>query len=255
MATYQLRAMSFGEILDGAFTIFGRQFPVLMGILLVSEGLPFALMMYSVLAIGGVAFEPMYLGLFSLSLLLFMIGGLWAAGAIVHVVSEGYLGRSPTVGEALGFALGKMWGLLVSGLVKYLLIIFASIFLIVPGIIVACGYAVVAQVVVLEGGSAIDALGRSWSLTKGFKGKALGLGFVIYVLASLPGAAMGVLAIFVPSLAMPLDLVGRVVGFMLYPLIACAFTLFYYDLRVRKEAFDLVHLSEQLGFGSEPAGA
>lgn len=34
---------------------------------------------------------------------------------------------------------------------------------------------------------------------------------------------------------------------LLYPLLTCVFTLFYYDLRVRKEGFDLEMLSGQVG--------
>lgn len=253
MATYQLRAMSVGEIMDGGFVIFRRYFGTLMAILVVCEGIPLALMIYSGLATAGVNFTPANIGLFLLAWLLFGIGGLIAAGAIVHVISEGYLGREPTVGGALTFALGKIWGILVAGIVKYLLIGLAALFFIVPGIIVACGFAVVTQAVVLESGSALDAIGRSWRLTKGFKGKALILGFIIYVLVSLPGLAMGVLAGLFPPLETVFGVIGQVVGFMIYPLVACTFTLFYYDLRVRKEAFDLEHLSRQLHFGPEPA--
>jgi len=34
---------------------------------------------------------------------------------------------------------------------------------------------------------------------------------------------------------------------VLYPAISCVVTLMYYDLRVRREAFDLQMLSQQLG--------
>jgi hypothetical protein len=34
---------------------------------------------------------------------------------------------------------------------------------------------------------------------------------------------------------------------ILYPAISCVFTLMYYDLRVRREAFDLQMLSQRLG--------
>jgi len=33
------------------------------------------------------------------------------------------------------------------------------------------------------------------------------------------------------------------------PLLSCIFTLMYYDLRVRREAFDLQVLGQQLGIG------
>jgi hypothetical protein len=49
-------------------------------------------------------------------------------------------------------------------------------------------------------------------------------------------------------LAVPLALVTL----LIYPLIACVFTLFYYDLRVRKEGFDLEVLSGQLGIAPQP---
>jgi hypothetical protein len=41
--------------------------------------------------------------------------------------------------------------------------------------------------------------------------------------------------------------VVAVVSLLIYPLLSCVFTLFYYDLRVRKEGFDLEMLSQQLG--------
>ncbi len=38
-----------------------------------------------------------------------------------------------------------------------------------------------------------------------------------------------------------------IVRLLFYPLLTCVFTLFYYDLRVRKEGFDLEMLSGQVG--------
>ena len=44
-----------------------------------------------------------------------------------------------------------------------------------------------------------------------------------------------------------LSVVTIVLGVVLAPILPCALTLLYYDLRVRREAFDLQILSEQLG--------
>ena len=41
--------------------------------------------------------------------------------------------------------------------------------------------------------------------------------------------------------------VGSLLGIVLAPILPCALTLAYYDLRVRREAFDIQILSEQLG--------
>ena len=39
---------------------------------------------------------------------------------------------------------------------------------------------------------------------------------------------------------------AELLSFLVYPFMAAVVTLFYYDLRVRQEAFDLEHLSAQL---------
>jgi hypothetical protein len=61
--------------------------------------------------------------------------------------------------------------------------------------------------------------------------------------------------VFVPGLDTTFSVGGQLLQLMVYPVVACAFTLFYYDLRVRKEAFDLDHLGRQIGLEVEPAEA
>jgi hypothetical protein len=54
-------------------------------------------------------------------------------------------------------------------------------------------------------------------------------------------------AAFVPALETVIGVAAQVLSFVVTPLFACVFTLFYYDLRVRQEGFDLDHLSRELG--------
>lgn len=252
MATYQLRPMSLGEILDGALAIYRRYFATLVSIAIVCEGIPAVMNTYVLL--GGGMFEHPVMWL--LAFVFSGIGGLIAAAATVWVISEAYLGRDPAMGDALSYAVGKLMPLFVAGLVKYLLVVIALIFFIVPGIVVACGMAVVAQAVVLEDlPSGTDAIGRSWYLTKGYKGKALGIGFVVFALILLPLFITGALAVFMPGLDTTFRVGGLLLQLLIYPVVSCAFTLFYYDLRVRKEAFDLDHLGRQIGLGVESAEA
>jgi hypothetical protein len=252
MTTYQIRAMSLGEILDGAFAVYRRHFGTLFGIAVVCYGIP-ALLDIMVELRGGVLYAW---GTWTLARVLNAIGGLIAAGATVKVVSDAFLGQEPVMGDAMYFAAGRMWRILVAGIAKYLLILLASILLIVPGIIVACGYAVVVQAVVLEDLAApTDALGRSWSLTRDFKGKAFFLGVVLFALLMIPTLMVGSFAALVPVAAVFLTSLAMVVQLLVYPVFGCAFTLFYYDLRVRKEGFDLEHLGTQLGVSVAPAGA
>jgi uncharacterized membrane protein len=121
------------------------------------------------------------------------------------------------------------------------------LFFLIPGVVIACGYAVVAQSVVLEDPrSGIDALGRSWDLTRGYKGKAFVLGLVMFTLILLPFIVALALTVVLPYWEVVLSIAGQLLQ---------AFTLLYYDLRVRKEGFDVHHLSRQLGLEVETAEA
>jgi hypothetical protein len=242
MAGYELRPMSIGETLDGAIAIYRESFPVLVSIAVVTQGVPTVINAYAGLS-GGLVAEP---GLVILASILGGIGGLLAAGATVWVISEAYLGHEADLGDSLRYALSRAWSLLVAGFLKYFLMLVGLVFFIVPGIVVLCGLAVVSQVVVLEQEGGVRSIGRSWELTKGYRGKAFVLGFIVFFLFYLPIIAFGVLAAVLPSLETFFSVGGQVVGLLIYPIIVCAFTLYYYDLRVRKEAFDLEHLHREL---------
>jgi len=252
MATYQLRPMSLGDILDTAAGVYRRYLGTLTSVAIVCLGLPTAASIY-LQARGGVLLHPWLV----LALTLLQgLGSVVCAGAVVWVVSEGYLGRDPTAQEAIAQAFDRFGQIFVSGFAKYLVTALACLLLIVPGIIVACGYAVTVQTVMLESlDSGTDALGRSWALTKGFKGKAFLIGLVVFLLISIPEMAAGVLAALMPASREMFAVTASLLQIILLPVMACALTLFYYDLRVRKEAFDLEQLSAQLGGVVAPARA
>jgi hypothetical protein len=247
MATYELRPLAVGELLDATFGIYRRHFGTLLGIGVVCHGPAAVILLYAGLAGGWM--QHLWLAL-EYAVLAF-IGGLLGAGATLHAISEAYLGREPAVGQSLLFAIGKIWALFVAGLARGLVVALACVLLIVPGVIVACGYAVTSQVVVFEELAApTDALKRSWTLTKGFKGKVFVLAVVVFLLLAVPGAAISMLG----GAGSPAgELLSSIVSLVLNPILACAFTLLYYDLRVRKEAFDLELLGRQLGL--EASGA
>jgi len=199
------------------------------------------------------------------------------AGSI-RVISDSYLGRDPQFGDSLQFGVGKMVPLFLVGLGKFLLIVLlglvcalvigvtfsaggAALLLVVieaigavwAVIYVGCGYMVTTPVVVLESlSSSFEAFGRSWELTRGERGRVFGLMFVAGLIANaLPsfvltavGAVVGQVA---PGAMFGWTVIAAVLPVVLTPIVPCVLTLAYYDLRVRREGFDLQLLSEQLG--------
>jgi hypothetical protein len=240
--------MSMGEILDASFALLRHHAGVFFGIAIVCQGAPTALSLF--VQFGGGAAQHFWL--YVLGQVLSMFGYLLVTGASIRVVSQAYLGHDPGMADALGFALAKLGRTVSAGLAAGILMALATLLLIIPGIIVVCGLAVVVQAAVLEplrGG--VDGVGRSWSLTKGFKWKAFGLYAIVFILFLLFLLGFGVVAAIAASIFRPL-IVPAVIGLglvflLLYPFTSCVFTLFYYDLRVRKEAFDLELLSQHLG--------
>jgi hypothetical protein len=244
MATYELRPLGSGEILDRGITLYREHFAILLGVAGVCQGPAAVVNLYVALG-GGLFVHPIAAGA---AVVLGFFGLLLAGGATLRVISRAYLGSEPALGDALAFAAKRLWPLFVAGLASGLLVGLGMMLLVVPGLIIGCGYSVVSQVVVLEAPERpTDALGRSWALTKGFKGKALGIGFVTYVLVILPGAAVVFFTRSAPEVGQVAD---QLLSLVLKPILVCVFTLFYYDLRVRKEAFDLEVLGQQIGFAA-----
>jgi hypothetical protein len=215
-------------------------------------------------------------------ILLYYVASLVLTAGTVRIISDSYLGRTPRLHDALALGLSKIGSLIAVGLgkgvilflvmvalgivvavlaalakgmgaVAVLLILVACVIGAWLGAFVACGYGVTTPVVVLETlGSSFDAFGRSWELTRNFKLKVLGLGLVAILLTNtLPSlvfrAIGGVFLPSVPALGLTLTALGYLLPLMLAPVLAAVITLMYYDLRVRREAFDLQVLSQQLG--------
>jgi Membrane domain of glycerophosphoryl diester phosphodiesterase len=250
-----LRPLSVGEILDTSFSLYRRHFAALASVSLVCTGLPLVLRLFLEAAGGIFTNIPLAL-LYVLSL---VVLSLVATGATVFIVSESYLGRPLTAREALARATPYMGRILVCSLLMALVVGLGFLLFVIPGIILGVGLALAIPVVVLEparGASA--ALSRSWELTRGSRWRIFGLGVTLVVLLYVPVVAVsGLVAVLLPHGAGPSFAtasvstiialaIGGVVQLFIYPLFYCVLTVTYYDLRVRKEGFDLELLASSL---------
>ena len=255
MAPPVLRPLSAGEILDVSFSLYRRHFRALAAVALVCTGIPLVLRLF--LQASGGFFANLTLTL--LYLIVLVVLNLVATAATVFIVSESYLGRPIGPREALDRAAPYIGRVLACSLLMTLAVGLGFVLLIFPGLILAVGLVLAIPAVVLEPGlSASGALARSWELTRGWRWRMFGLGVTLLVLLYVPVLAIsGLIALALPgSLGGGLGptMVGAVVGLaigglvqiFIYPLFYCVLTVTYYDLRVRKEGFDLELLASQL---------
>jgi hypothetical protein len=125
----------------------------------------------------------------------------------------------------------------------------AAFFFVLPWLFLSL--ALVAPAVVFEGLGPIAAIRRSFHLMDRARLRTLGLYFLIGIISSILGLVFGIvfLVSFVsePTLRVVLQALATIAsGAVSGPLLYGAIVLLYYDLRVRKEAFDLQLAAEAL---------
>ena len=238
MSAPVLRPLSAGEVLDVSFGFYRAHFVPLVTIAALSRVVPDSLGIY-VEQLGGIM-ANLSLGIVQLllSVVLSMIG----VAATTSVVSDAYLGRSMQAGEALRRALGLL-GRLTGVSIGSGMIIFAGfILLVIPGLIAMSGLALASVVVVLEGKPAVEAMQRSWDLTKGFRRKVLGVLSITLLFLVVPGFVIGVVSAITsdsPEPGIVMMVANSVLALFVFPFVYVATVVLYYDIRVRKEGFDL----------------
>jgi hypothetical protein len=264
MPQLDLRPLSLGEILDHTFSLYRRHFLLFLGIAAIPHLLTLGLNLVQILvlhpgptgALGQrntpLSSGPLALGIVGVGVWLFvyLVAYLFAQGGTIYAVSDLYLGRGTTIGASLRRMWGQLLNLLGVSILNGLAIGVALIFLIIPGIYVACRLITCVPAALLEDLGARESLERSFALTKGSAGR----GFVIYLLYvvllyaaillfAIPFGVMLAMSAKDPGMArsaLALMQVGNFfAGVLITPFFLIAISVFYYDLRVRKEGFDL----------------
>ncbi len=274
MATADLRPMTLGEVLDRTFTLYREHFLLFAGIAalpyLVMLMLNFGLLFLRTTAEQGPAniqspglLGGVVLGAFGgLFLLLLMMGV--AHAATVSAVSDLYLGRPTNVRDSYGQARGSIFTVIVVIVLSFLASSVAAIFLIIPGIYLFCRLAVAVPAAIVERNTSVGSLERSMELTKGYGWQVFLLLLLVWVIGmvvggvlQLPGSIFMFTAIATkhqPSIAlMAYNYIAQFLSQVLVgPIGTISASLMYYNLRVRKEGFDIQHLMNSLASAPRP---
>jgi hypothetical protein len=229
-----LRARSVGEILDLAFQLYRSRWSQMA----TATGL-LVLPLLALEAIAPMSALPM---LEQLGNLFFLA----ASAAVVVIASEAYLGREVAAADAVrtvGSRFLSVWG---AAIIQGILIFLGILLLIVPGIIAAIMTFAMQQAVMIEGRSAGEAFERSRTLARdNWKHIVLTsvMVFMIVIFAMVGFGALLTIAGIEGRLSIILVNVALIA---INPLGAVVGTVLYYDLRIRKEAFDVAVATERL---------
>lgn len=234
--TYEIRPMSFGEILDMGFRILRDNFVPLMSL---------SAVMYVPLAVvtSWVVADPtagMALGAFLLTILAFLVASPIVSAAIIFALGEAYLGRPIEFGKSLRSVTPIIVPLLGTTFLAALFIIGGYLLFVIPGIYLQLSYLIAWQVMVLEGIFGRRALSRSRELMRGSLGRGFGVlfigGIIVGVTSQILQMALGAIPFLGPIASGMAQAAGAAYT-------SAITVVLYFDIRCRKEAFDLEHLA------------
>lgn len=256
---YALEPLDTGALVDRAFRIYSDHFPLLASIVLITH-IPMVMVnvVQALLQPGSTTmatFEPVQIlalaGAMLLGLLLFVVLVYpVSVGATTFAVGEIYLGRSVDVGDCFARSFDRLWQLLVVQMNVSARVLLWTLLFIIPGIMKSFSYMAVVPVTMLElkkGEATGKALERSTELTYGHRWRMLKAMAVVGVITFMASLVAGVVVRFIPGDGLMTILLGSVISSLVQmlatPLGLVLNVLIYYDLRIRKEGFDLEMLN------------
>ncbi len=262
----QLRPLSVGEVLDAAFKIVRQSFGTLAGCVLV-VALPLNIVNTLITTstsnhafnldstAGSSVSTGTELAGVLLTTTLSLVLTTLAAAACFRAVSGIYLGEHPTVGGSLSFAAGRVLPVIALSFLYFFGLIPAYIALIIPGVWLTVAWSVSFPALLSEGLGPVAALGRSFRLVQGRWWPTFGALLVMYllviVISGILGALLGATLIAAVDneavAAVFFTIINTLSSLITLPLMASVLTVVYFDLRVRKEGFDLQLLARGVG--------
>jgi hypothetical protein len=264
----QLRPLGLGEILDAAFKIYRTHFKTLaLCVLVVAVPLTILAVLVQASAADN-AFDPTptaaqtdarFSGAgiagFAGSALLAALATLLATAACTRAIAGAYLGEQVSWRESIRYAGRKLVPLIVLAILVALASALGVIVLFVGAIFVFVRTVVSTPVLLVEDVGPGAAFKRSWSLVGGRWWATFATVLIVYIITAVVGGILQV-ALIVPLLGgSGSELLGAVLtglaqvltNVVTLPLTAGVITLIYFDLRVRKEGFDLELLAHRVG--------
>lgn len=216
-----LRPLGFGEILDGAFSLYRRNFGTFVltalvpSIALLAGGLIYAIALSNFVREGGdpTAAMAAILGPFLLFIVLAGLATFVSWGALTHQAAQAFTGASVSVPDGLKAGLRAFPSMLgaafLAGVATVIVAmavgiiggIFAMVLGVIGAIVMGIGmlvmymlaitiFAGVAPAIVVEGKGPLSALTRSWDLVRGALGRTMGLVVVSVLIAYMPVIAV-----------------------------------------------------------------
>lgn len=198
--------------------------------------------------------------------ILSFLGSVLVQAASITALAQSYQGQAPDWRTSLRSGSRRFLPLIAATILLSLGSGIGLIFCLIPGIFLFTMWTVTPAALVTEQRGPLSSLGRSWRLVRGRFWPVLGavvLAYLLYVVVSqIIGTVTGAITIFGAANSEQFSFLPAVIGNVLVSILAAPFlaamvTIIYFDLRVRKEGYDLELMAQDLERmeGSRPPAA
>jgi hypothetical protein len=250
-----------GEVVDTAIGLYRRHWKLLMGTaaaVVVPIELVNAFLNRGTFSQLGNAFRslqtplaPSAPGIGSLAGLLTLLALPFLTGAVITAAAGSYMGTPPTVRQAWRRTLRRFWPVLGLGVLRLLIIGFAFLFFVVPGVFLYIRLVVAPEALLIEGAGPVTAMERSWRLTGGQWWRTFGaltLAAMLHYFAAflIEAPTLALSRVTGPVGWLFVGLGGGIGQIVVAPFAIVVTVVVYFDLRIRKEAFDLAVAAQRL---------
>jgi hypothetical protein len=269
--------MSFAEILDMGFRLLRDHFILVVGL---GATLQVPLALVEAWSGGKLGLQPPAGAAFisgAITLLAVLGVAPIVGAAVTYAIGDAYVGRPPTIGRALRRAFAIVVPLTGTMLLIGLIVILVTLVLVAPALVAFfapsvlpvsprlllagglvlnvfawthlwLGFLVVTQVMMLEATFGRAALRRSRFLMRGNRMRGAGITFLGAVIVGVLGGVLELALGYVPVVGAAAAGVAQAAG---TAYTSAVLVVFYFDIRCRKEAFDLEHLAMLVTRASE----
>lgn len=239
---YEVRAMSFGEILDVGFRLLRDNFALLVGIPAVIY-IPLSVATSWFSANPQAATSGFAIGIGLVAILLFTVGSPIVSAAVTYAVGQIYLDRAVTFNESFGVGFSILLPLVGTTLLYFLAVFVGLLLFVIPGVYLGLALMLVWQIMVLERVFGVAALKRSRELMRGNLLRGFGVLFIGGLIVGVISSVLQLVLGFIPLLGPIGAGLAEAAGGAYTTAIA---VVLYFDIRCRKEAFDLEHLAQMV---------
>lgn len=245
MSDLVLRPRSATELVDAAFQVY-RRAPVQFMVAVAAVYVPWLVIRLvfdlnitpgSPAAIAAIDFNQIVL-MAVVAVVIFVLAG----GVTTMIARDVYLDRPPDVVTAFGHVFRRFVPLVVVTLIVVVFGVIGLMLFAFPAFYVLARFFAVRQVVLLEDAGVGRAMRRTSELSVGTKWHILATLFFVAVLTFAIDIGVSLLIGRIPSQVF-VNLVSTAVAVVIGPLFGIAETVLYYDLRIRKEGFDVEYMA------------